>query len=112
MFPSESYEVSEVDGHETLSRVSDREPIYYYMENGQMAEQRHEVYGRTIWNLDGTVKLQERFFDPRGNPVEERRTSPPWWWGATDETSPSAPWWNDSRLALARKKREADRSSR
>ena len=50
----------------------------------------------TIWNFDGTIQHQRPYY---GDDVrkQERRKAPPWLWGVTDQTEPTAPWWNEKQ---------------
>ena len=50
---------------------------------------RQGVPGFTVWDPDGTPRVQIRFRSGRS----EARYSPPWWWGKADQTASSAPAW-------------------
>ncbi len=67
--------------------------VCYFVENGFKAKEEEYKDGRVTkgseWNFDGTVSRQIR------SPWGRGRTSPPWLWGVTDQTEPSAPWWNE-----------------
>ncbi len=99
----ETSKLETIDGHEVLwtraaSRWDAKGPgrvVSYYTENGFKrveGEWRHGgiFHAFTMWNFDGTVRLQQR--DPDKHPRFSRQ-SPPWWWGVTDQTEPTAPWW-------------------
>ncbi len=61
--------------------------VGYYVENGFKALEVIPDVGRdTAWNYDGTVKFQKR--------PGVLKDSPPWWFGVTDQTEPTALWWN------------------
>ena len=32
----------------------------------------------------------------QSQPVETK-DAPPWWWGVTDQTEPTAPWWEEEK---------------
>ncbi len=76
---------------ETRRANEPRQWVFYYVDSGFKAEEGEEagMYSKkTVWNFDGTVRDQIR---PDGHP----RSDPPWWWGVTDQTEPTAPWWNE-----------------
>ena len=60
---------------------------------------------KTRWNFDGTVSLQRRNYKlDRTKKVVgydylpgQWRESSPWWWGITDQTKPTAPWWDHEK---------------
>ncbi len=69
--------------------------VHYYVQTGMKFFEGESLPGSiasylTLWNLDGTVKLQL-------NSLTEKKTTPPWWWGVKDQTKPSAPWWNEKQ---------------
>ncbi len=73
--------------------------MLFYCETGFKAfEQLYEA-GRiartTVWNRNGTVKRQTEVKFDGQIPSVGHRGSPPWWWGVTDQTEPTAPWWNE-----------------
>ncbi len=69
--------------------------VSYYVENGYKASEG-KLFGwdleTTQWAFDGTVKYQVR---ARGDNPQITKHSPPWLWGVTDQTEPTAPWWNE-----------------
>ena len=114
--PFETLLPTSFEGHErvgwvTVKRWSSleterfKQPIFhgpavlYYRENGFKAaegEAKNGVFIRTtLWDIDGTVRIQDES-DEQGMPIEGR-ASPPWHWGVTDQTEPTAPWWDESR---------------
>ena len=67
----------------------------YYVESGYLAFVRRKVGNETHttnWSLDGRVFKQWIF----GLSVQER-CEPPWLWGVTDQTEPTAPWWDEEK---------------
>ena len=95
----------------------------YYTENGfkkSEVQRVDDLYRVTWWNFDGSVDSQTLSlafvpfatldghsvmallaipFTPYGqvevgNSVARTIYSPPWLWGVTDQTEPTAPWWN------------------
>ncbi len=70
--------------------------VSYYVETGlKHSEHTRPSERQTVWNFDGTVYAQSR---PTKNGTEtEQRYSPPWWDDVTDQTDPSAPWWQALR---------------
>lgn len=77
--------------------------LAWYVETGFKAaegEDVNEVGGWvTTWEPDGTVRNQMRFVLKKATPMPRRKadmkSSPPWWWGVTDQTEPTAPWWEE-----------------
>ena len=97
--------IHKVRGWETVKRGS--QPylrhgpcILYYVENGFKAEEsfyeNNTLVRSTIWNIDGLVVAQTKGQQPLFPPWEGHwpKRSPPWWWNVTDQTEPTAPWWN------------------
>ena len=56
------------------------------------------TFSSTSWNLDGTVheQLRENSLPGRRVPLLGK-SSPPWWWNVTDQTEPTAPWWDHEK---------------
>ena len=96
----ETMDGHEVRGMRAASRWDAKGPgrvVSYYTENGFKAFEGEWRRGKafltlTMWNFDGTVRLQQR--DPDEAPRFAKQ-SPPWWWGVTDQTNPTAPWWKE-----------------
>ena len=70
----------------------------YHM-NGFLKEKAGYRYGlshglRTRWNELGWVTGQDSHNN--GRPVD-LRSEPPWWDGVSDQTEPTAPWWEEEK---------------
>ena len=70
----------------------------WYVNNGFLCLETHrsnEVHVFiTQWRPDGTIErqCQVQVVDPLK--ASRIATGPPWRWGMTDQTEPTAPWWN------------------
>ena len=67
--------------------------------NGFKAQQTELVNGSvdgvvTFWSQDGRVVKQERYVIGR---FVETTKGPPWMDGVTDQTKPTAPWWDHEK---------------
>ena len=84
----------------TEPSVEHGELIVYHEHTGFKAADAQYIDGQlaksTSWYPNGTVSLQWDYFDESGRVtnVPVSRDEPPWWWGVTDQTEPTAPWWN------------------
>ncbi len=85
--------------------------LYYYAETGmkyvEAAIKNDITWRATIWDINGKV-VSQRFIHPRNIDLDpsslkfvmseiKTKTSPPWWFCVTDQTEPSAPWWNEKQ---------------
>ena len=73
--------------------VAHGKQVFFFRESGLKAHegvwQRGWPFKFTSWNSDGSVKEQYS--------LQGRRESPPWLWGVTDQTEPTAPWWEEEK---------------
>ena len=75
----------------------------WYVENGYKAGEFLKVDGIlriTDWHIDGTVagQILEVGDDRAVDSIKGgSKTEPPWWWGVTDQTEPTAPWWDHEK---------------
>ncbi len=98
----------------------------YFSENGLKASQIKWDNGvplqKTTWNIDGSVKKQERPLKSRRRVVfrgvlteaqaammrgVELREYPPWWWGVTAQREPTSPWWDPGGKKVLYESQEA-----
>ena len=92
--------VQDIDGHPVKGWVTvlrghllvyHGESVVWYVENGMKAwEVFHEhdrIVFSTNWDFHGRVTLQILH--------GTFRRTPPWLWGVTDQTEPTAPWWEE-----------------
>ncbi len=74
-------------GRSTLYFQNGLKAVEYQFEDGILLRCTH-------WNFDGTVLLQRVNYYSIDGTIKER-TAPPWLWDVTDQTEPTAPWWNE-----------------
>ena len=71
--------------------------ITWYVETGFKCKEAQLRSGAgsaikcTAWDPTGKV-ISQRKLDPEQGMIDN--DSPPWWWGVSDQTSPTAPWFD------------------